>query len=116
MANRNGSGSTIFHPKQSVRLIEITERAMAHTNSSEVLLVGGVACNVRLQEMMEEMVKERGGRICAMDERYCIDNGGMIAYAGVLEYEANGRKGVDLKETVFTQRFRTDEVNVLWRK
>jgi N6-L-threonylcarbamoyladenine synthase len=97
-------------------LIEITERAMAHTNSSEVLLVGGVACNVRLQEMMEEMVKERGGRICAMDERYCIDNGGMIAYAGVLEYEANGRKGVDLKETVFTQRFRTDEVNVLWRK
>jgi N6-L-threonylcarbamoyladenine synthase len=51
-----------------------------------------------------------------MDERYCIDNGGMIAYAGVLEYEANGRKGVDLKETVFTQRFRTDEVNVLWRK
>ena len=29
-------------------LVEITERAMAHCNSKEVLLVGGVGCNVRL--------------------------------------------------------------------
>lgn len=28
-------------------LVEITERAMAHVNSREVLLVGGVACNFR---------------------------------------------------------------------
>jgi N6-L-threonylcarbamoyladenine synthase len=63
-------------------LVEITERAMAHTNSNEVLLVGGVACNVRLQQMMGQMAKERGGVVCAMDDRYCIDNGAMIAYAG----------------------------------
>ncbi|EYB83606.1 hypothetical protein Y032_0332g2751 [Ancylostoma ceylanicum] len=30
-------------------LIEITERAMAHTGSSELLIVGGVGCNKRLQ-------------------------------------------------------------------
>jgi len=65
-------------------LVEITERAMAHTNSKEVLLVGGVGCNLRLQEMMEIMVKERGGSLCAMDEKYCIDNGAMIAFAGNL--------------------------------
>lgn len=29
-------------------LVETTERAMAHCNSKEVLLVGGVGCNVRL--------------------------------------------------------------------
>ena len=63
-------------------LVEITERAMAHTNSKEVLLVGGVGCNVRLQEMMGIIVKERGCSVCAMDDRYCIDNGAMIAYAG----------------------------------
>jgi N6-L-threonylcarbamoyladenine synthase len=63
-------------------LVEITERAMAHTNSKEVLLVGGVGCNQRLQKMMEQMSKERGGSLCAMDDRYCIDNGAMIAYAG----------------------------------
>ena len=67
-------------------LVEITERAMAHCGSKEVLLVGGVGCNVRLQEMMQIMTSQRGGSVCAMDDRYCIDNGAMIAYAGVLEY------------------------------
>lgn len=33
-------------------LVEITERAMAHCGSQEVLIVGGVGCNLRLQEMM----------------------------------------------------------------
>ena len=97
-------------------LIEITERAMAHTGSKEVLLVGGVACNERLQEMMKIMAEERGGRVCAMDERYCIDNGAMIAYAGLLEFMSKGNKGISLEESTYTQRFRTDEVDVLWRK
>ena len=30
-------------------LVEITERAMAHCNSPDVLIVGGVGCNLRLQ-------------------------------------------------------------------
>ena len=33
-------------------LVEITERAMAHCVAQEVLIVGGVGCNKRLQEMM----------------------------------------------------------------
>ena len=63
-------------------LVETTERAMAHCGSKEVLLVGGVACNIRLQEMMKTMTSERGATVCAMDDRYCIDNGAMIAYTG----------------------------------
>lgn len=95
-------------------LVEITERAMAHCNSDTVLLVGGVGCNVRLQEMMGIMASERGASVCAMDDRYCIDNGAMIAYAGILEYKAKN-EGTPFEETYFTQRFRTDEVPVLWR-
>ena len=34
-------------------LVEITERAMAHCGSDDVLIVGGVGCNQRLQEMMQ---------------------------------------------------------------
>lgn len=30
-------------------LVEVTERAMAHCNSQDVLIVGGVGCNLRLQ-------------------------------------------------------------------
>ena len=74
-------------------LVETTERAMAHCNSKEVLLVGGVGCNVRLQQMMDCMAKQRGGSVCAMDDRYCVDNGAMIAYAGVLEYLHSHKNG-----------------------
>jgi len=34
-----------------------------------VLIVGGVGCNKRLQEMMDVMVQDRGGQLCAMDYR-----------------------------------------------
>ena len=67
-------------------LVETTERAMAHRNSKEVKLVGGVAYNERLQEMIGIMAKERGAEVCTMDDRYCINNGAMIAYPGLLEY------------------------------
>ncbi|KAG8874179.1 putative tRNA threonylcarbamoyladenosine biosynthesis protein kae1 [Tulasnella sp. 331] len=51
-------------------LVEITERAMAHVRSKEVLIVGGVGCNERLQQMMGVMAQERGGSVFATDERY----------------------------------------------
>nr|KAJ3420247.1 putative tRNA threonylcarbamoyladenosine biosynthesis protein kae1 [Polyrhizophydium stewartii] len=95
-------------------LVEITERAMAHVGSSEVLIVGGVGSNVRLQEMMESMVKDRGGRLFATDERFCIDNGLMIAQAGALMY-ATGIV-TELENTNCTQRYRTDDVYVAWRE
>ncbi|KAM0558460.1 hypothetical protein ACHAPJ_004650 [Fusarium lateritium] len=94
-------------------LVEITERAMAHVGSSQVLIVGGVGCNERLQEMMGHMALERGGSVYATDERFCIDNGIMIAHAGLLAYETGFR--TSLEESTCTQRFRTDEVFIKWR-
>ena len=94
-------------------LVEITERAMAHCGSKEVLIVGGVGCNERLQQMMRIMVEERGGMLYATDERFCIDNGAMIAHAG-WEMFCSGCV-TPLKDTWCTQRFRTDEVEVTWR-
>nr|NVI71662.1 putative tRNA N6-adenosine threonylcarbamoyltransferase [Cucujiformia] len=52
-------------------LVETTERALAHCNSREVLIVGGVGCNLRLQEMMGTMCEERGAKLFATDERFC---------------------------------------------
>jgi len=94
-------------------MIEITERAIAHCGSSEVLIVGGVGCNLRLQEMMEKMCEERGAKLFATDMRFCIDNGAMIAQAG---WEML-RVGMvtPWEETCITQRFRTDDVLVKWR-
>ena len=47
----------------------VIERAMAHCGSQEVLIVGGVGCNKRLQEMMGVMAKERGANLFATDMR-----------------------------------------------
>nr|NVI71593.1 putative tRNA N6-adenosine threonylcarbamoyltransferase [Cucujiformia] len=52
-------------------LVETTERAMAHVGSREVLIVGGVGCNERLQEMMRIMCEERDAELFATDERFC---------------------------------------------
>ena len=64
--------------------------------------------------MLEDMVGERGGKMGGVDERYAIDNGAMIAYAGVLEYESTKRATL-LADSWVTQRFRTDEVLISWR-
>lgn len=94
-------------------LVEITERAMAHCGSQEVLIVGGVGCNVRLQEMMNVMCKERGAQLFATDERFCIDNGAMIAQAGWEMFRCG--QVTSLNQSWITQRYRTDEVDVIWR-
>ena len=88
---------------------------MAHIGSSEVLIVGGVGCNERLQEMMGIMCLERGAMLYATDERFCIDNGVMIAVAGLLQFKAEGCKGTPWAQTNVVQRFRTDDVIVSWR-
>jgi len=94
-------------------LVETTERAMAHTGSQEVVICGGVGCNVRLQQMMGEMCRERGAEVFATDMRFCIDNGIMIAHAGWHMF--NSGMLSKLEDTSITQRFRTDDVLVKWR-
>lgn len=97
-------------------LVEITERAMAHCGQNQVLIVGGVGCNRRLQQMMDDMLKDRAGgaSLCAMDHRYCIDNGAMIAQAGIFALQHGITTPMD--QATCTQRFRTDQVKAVWRK
>ena len=50
-------------------LTEVTERAMAHVEKSEVLLGGGVVQNKRLQEMVGLMARGRGAEMfCARSD------------------------------------------------
>ncbi|XP_038637775.1 probable tRNA N6-adenosine threonylcarbamoyltransferase [Scyliorhinus canicula] len=94
-------------------LVETTERAIAHCASEEVMIVGGVGCNLRLQEMMAAMCDARGAKLFATDERFCIDNGAMIAQAGWEMFRAGHVTA--LEDSWITQRYRTDEVEVTWR-
>ncbi|MGD0818021.1 MAG: bifunctional N(6)-L-threonylcarbamoyladenine synthase/serine/threonine protein kinase [Methanomassiliicoccales archaeon] len=94
-------------------LTEVTERAMAHVEKSEVLLGGGVVQNKRLQEMVGLMANERGAKMFVPDRTLCMDNGAMIAWTGLIMYQGGVRMRVN--DTMINQRFRTDEVEVSWR-
>ncbi len=93
--------------------LEVTERAMAHTGKEEVLLAGGVAANSRLQVMTRAMAEERGAKAYTPEKALLGDNGAMIAWLGTLMHKAGVRH--DIKDTTVKQRFRTDEVDVIWR-
>jgi hypothetical protein len=51
--------------------------------------------------------------VCTMDHRYCIDNGAMIAWAGLLQHRSGNKFSIE--DSSVTQRFRTDEVECTWR-
>jgi len=93
-------------------LVEVTERAIAHTGKDEVVLVGGVAANNRLREMLRIMAEDRGVEFFVPPYDLCRDNGAMIAYTGLRMFRAGIR--FSLEETVVKQKFRTDEVEVVW--
>ena len=93
-------------------LAEVTERALAHLKADELLLVGGVGNNRRLRDMLSIMSGEHGCSFCVPEE-YCSDNGVMIAHTGLLMYNFGVRMKVG--DTVARQRYRTDDVDVVWQ-
>jgi N6-L-threonylcarbamoyladenine synthase/protein kinase Bud32 len=94
-------------------LVEVTERALAHTEKVEVMLTGGVAANIRLRKMLKSMAEEHGASFFVPPMSLCQDNGAMISWNGLLAYGAGVRQG--LEDTFIRQRWRTDEVEILWR-
>lgn len=93
-------------------LTEVTERALAHTEKSEILLTGGVAANKRLQAMLKTIADEHDVRFNVVAKEYALDNGAMIAWTGVLAYK-HGIK-VPIEKSVVKLKWRLDEVYVPW--
>ncbi|MEA3558452.1 MAG: bifunctional N(6)-L-threonylcarbamoyladenine synthase/serine/threonine protein kinase [Candidatus Thermoplasmatota archaeon] len=118
--NLRRKGASIHSVCRSVQetcfsmLCEVTERAVAHIGAEEVLLGGGVACNSRLKEMVSIMARERGAKSFAPPPSLAVDNGAMIAYLGERMYLGGARH--ELKDTIIDQKFRTDQVEVIWKK
>ena len=93
--------------------VEVTERALSLTGKDEVLLVGGVGANSRLQEMLRIMCEERGARFFVPERKYLGDNGAMIAYTGKLMLESG--QVLPVEESRVNPSFRSDEVDVTWK-
>ncbi len=94
-------------------LAEVAERAMAHIDKKELLLIGGVAANKRLGEMLNIMCKERGAKFYAVPLQYSGDQGVMIAWQGIQQFNAGEQVEPDKAEIRPYER--VDEVEVTWR-
>ncbi len=84
-------------------MAEVTERAMAHTDKQELLLVGGVGANKRFCEMLNIMCQERGAKFYKVPMSLAGDQGAMIAWEGFLRRKESG--DIEVKP-----HWRTDEV------
>jgi len=102
-----------FQETAFAMLVEVTERAVAHTGKDEVLLAGGVGANTRLREMLAIMCEDRNIEFHVPEERFMGDNGAMIAYLGLLMYKSGCRTAIP--ESRVNPDYRPDDVVVTWR-
>ncbi|MEO3993753.1 MAG: KEOPS complex N(6)-L-threonylcarbamoyladenine synthase Kae1 [Desulfurococcaceae archaeon TW002] len=93
-------------------IIEVSERALAHTGSKEVLVVGGVASSPVLRRKFEIMSSLRGVKLGVVPPQYAVDNGVMIAWTGILLLKHGIR--VKPEEAFVKQRWKLDQVDVPW--
>ncbi len=94
-------------------IVEVTERALAFTGKSEVLVVGGVAANKRLSKMMTTMARRHSASATGVPRGYCGDSGAQIAWTGVLANRSGIR--VPVEKASVRQSWRLDEVDTPWR-
>lgn len=109
--DRKDLAYSLLHTAFSM-LCEVTERALAHTERTEVLLVGGVAASKSLRFMLGKMCGERNAKLFVPEIQYCVDNGAMIAWQGLLEF-SHGKK-TKIGESSVRQKYRVEEVEVNW--
>jgi len=93
---------------------EVAERALAHTGKKELLLTGGVAANKRLQSMIRAVAEEHIVKFDAVETQFAIDNGAMIAWAGVLAFRSGGV--TPLEKSFVKLKWRLEEVDVPWMR
>ena len=91
-------------------LTEVTERALAHTRKQEVLLTGGCAPNRRLQEMLEDIATNHNATFRVVPPEFAGDNGAMIAWTGVQEFEKE--HFLPVSESQVLPKWRVDEVTL----
>lgn len=89
---------------------EAVERALSFTRKKELLIVGGVAANRRLSEILTSVCKRQGCKFFVSPKQYAGDCGSQISWTGLLE--SSYKSGVSLDETFVKQSWRLDTVEV----
>ncbi|MFX1474555.1 MAG: KEOPS complex N(6)-L-threonylcarbamoyladenine synthase Kae1 [Promethearchaeota archaeon] len=91
---------------------EVVERALAHTQRTELLVTGGVAANKRLREMLQIVAKNHSARFASVPPKYAGDNGAMIAYTGLLLQREQIETPLSASHVM--PKWRLDQVKIEW--
>ncbi len=91
-------------------IAEAVERALAFTQKKELLIVGGVAANKRLSEMLKKVCQRHNCNFFVSPLKYSGDCGSQIAWTGILE--STVKNGAKIDETFVRQSWRLDTVDV----
>lgn len=94
-------------------IIEVAARALMHTKKKEIMIVGGVAASPILRNKFEILANIYKVNLGIVPPEYAVDNGVMIAWTGLLMHKVG--IFVELRKAVVNQRWRIDEVDIVWR-
>ena len=91
-------------------ICEAVERALSFTSKKELMIVGGVAANKRLSEMLQEVCARHKCKFFVVPIQYAGDCGSQICWTGLLESRV--KNGASIEDTFVTQSWRLDSVSV----
>ncbi|SRR5579885_124651 len=91
---------------------EAVERALSFTGKKEFLIVGGVAANKRLSEILQSICKRHNCKFFVSPKEYAGDCGSQISWVGLLE--SSKKAGAKLENTFVRQSWRIDSVEILY--
>jgi N6-L-threonylcarbamoyladenine synthase len=95
-------------------ITEVMERAMSLVGKKEVMVVGGVAANKRLAQMLDIASDRQMSQLFVCPVSFSGDNGVQIAWTGILQYIST-KKRTDTRYSFVSQSWRVDSVDVHWR-
>lgn len=78
-----------FQRAVSEALVQKVDLAVREFKVRDAVLVGGVAANNYLREKLRESLKVKSCNLLYPDLSLCMDNGAMIAFAGLKSFESN---------------------------
>lgn len=91
---------------------EAVERALSFTGKKELLVVGGVAANKRLSDILTSICKRHRCKFFVAPKEYAGDCGSQISWIGLLE--SSIKPGANLENTFVKQSWRLDTVEILY--
>lgn len=89
---------------------EAIERALSFTRKKELLVVGGVAANKRLSEILQSICKRQNCKFFISPKEYAGDCGSQICWTGLRESEC--KTGISIENAFVKQSWRLDTVPI----